>query len=97
MYIVEMTSESLFLLLSLLHYAHLLYILGVSFTLIDVILLLNMRNVVGSLLKKYSNYKLFLAMEKELKERYFELYLGQIHSSCGILKIASTRVGSRSL
>merc|ERR1712000_796222 len=52
------------------HYGHLLYLLGMSFTLIDVILLLNMRNVFLSLVRKYTNYTTFVAMEEQLRMRY---------------------------
>ena len=70
LYMVDVGSESLLLLASLLHYAHLLYLLGISFTLIDVILLLNMRNVFLSLIRKWNNYTTFVAMEEELRLRY---------------------------
>ncbi len=69
-YVIDLASDCLFLGASLLHYLHILYLLGVSFTLIDVILLLNMRSVVLSLFRKYSSYRLFLAMEAELRDRY---------------------------
>ena len=69
-YVVEFASDCLFLMASLLHYVHILYILGVSFTLIDVILLLNMRSVVLSLVRRYHSYRLFAAMETELRDRY---------------------------
>jgi autocrine motility factor receptor len=69
-YVIELSSDCVFLLASLLHYLHILFLLGVSFTLIDVILLLNMRSVVLSLFRRYSSYRLFLAMEGELRDRY---------------------------
>jgi len=69
-YLVEVLSEVAFLVASLLHYSHLLYILGISFTLIDVILLLNMRTVVQSLMRKFYNYRTFVAMQSELRDRY---------------------------
>lgn len=49
---------------------HLLYTLGVSFTLIDVVLLLNMRTVVLSLQRKFAAYRMFVAMERELRDKY---------------------------
>ncbi len=69
-YMVDLVSDCLLLTASLLHYGHILFILGVSFTLIDVILLLNMRSVALSLYRKFQGYRLFLAMEADLRDRF---------------------------
>jgi hypothetical protein len=85
-YMVDLISECLLLMASLLHYGytslvfppcgfdkknrHILFILGVSFTLIDVILLLNMRSVALSLYRKFQGYRMFLAMEADLRDRF---------------------------
>ncbi len=70
LYYLEFGSDSLILVATFLHYMHLLYTLGVSFTLIDVVLLLNMRTVVLSLQRKFAAYRTFVAMERELRDKY---------------------------
>lgn len=91
LYYLEFSSDSLILTATFLHYIHLLYTFGVSFTLIDVrtrkrairlscflsltarqqvVLLLNLRTVVLSLQRKFAAYRAFVAMERELREKY---------------------------
>ena len=70
LYYLEFVSDSLILVATFAHYVHLLHTLGVSFTLIDVVLLLNMRTVVISLQKKLASYRFFVAMEKELRDKF---------------------------
>ena len=56
-YKTEFLTDSLILLAHLLHYCQILYIHGLSFTLIDAVLFLNMRIAFDSLREKINSYR----------------------------------------
>jgi E3 ubiquitin-protein ligase AMFR len=70
MYYVEFASDSIILVVTFAHYLHVLYTLGLSFTMIDVVLLLNMRTVVLTLRKRFMSFRFFVALERELREQF---------------------------
>ena len=69
-YYTEFCTDVLVLLATLGHYVHILIVHGVSFTLIDAILLLNMRVVFNNLRSKLTSYKNYIKLIKNMEQFY---------------------------
>ncbi|KAL6077071.1 E3 ubiquitin-protein ligase amfr-like [Balamuthia mandrillaris] len=69
-YYTEFITDSLVLMATLIHYIHILFLHGVSFTLIDFVLFLHMKVVFHSLHKKIVNHRNYRRLSSDINDRY---------------------------
>ncbi|KAL1917213.1 uncharacterized protein VTP21DRAFT_4869 [Calcarisporiella thermophila] len=70
LYYTEFITDILILVATLGHYMHIILLHGVSLTLIDAVLLLNMRSVFNNLRKKITSYYHYLRVISDMQTRY---------------------------
>ncbi|ORY06707.1 hypothetical protein K493DRAFT_251708 [Basidiobolus meristosporus CBS 931.73] len=70
LYYTEFVTDTLILAATLCHYLHIMALHGISFTLIDAVLFLNIRSVFSNLRKKIAGYRSYRQAMNSLKRRY---------------------------
>lgn len=68
-YYIEFISETLLLVSTVLHYIQILYLHGISLTLIDIVLLLHLRAAFGDLFKKIEGYRTFKVLQEHMNTK----------------------------
>ncbi|KAG0341356.1 hypothetical protein BG000_009400 [Podila horticola] len=69
-YYTEFVTDSMILVTTLGHYLHIMYLHGISFTLIDAVLFLNMRSVFNNLRKKISSHQTYRQALRNMRALY---------------------------
>jgi len=67
---IDFAANMLILLLTLGHYIHIWSLNGVSFTLIDAIIILNLRGVYNKIVRTHASFTKFRELEKHMDEMY---------------------------
>ncbi|KAG0219732.1 hypothetical protein BGX33_001049 [Mortierella sp. NVP41] len=69
-YYTEFSTDTMILVTTLGHYLHIMYLHGISFTLIDAVLFLNMRSVFNNLRKKLASHQAYRQALKNMQALY---------------------------
>ncbi|KAF9400027.1 hypothetical protein BGZ94_005557 [Podila epigama] len=69
-YYTEFVTDTMILVTTLGHYLHIMYLHGISFTLIDAVLFLNMRSVFNNLRKKLSSHQAYRQALNNMQSLY---------------------------
>ncbi|KAF9366197.1 hypothetical protein BGX34_005337 [Mortierella sp. NVP85] len=69
-YYTEFITDTMILVTTLGHYLHIMYLHGISFTLIDAVLFLNIRSVFNNLRKKLSNHQAYRQALSDMEASY---------------------------
>ncbi|CAG8500020.1 11545_t:CDS:2 [Ambispora leptoticha] len=89
LYYTEFVTDSLILVATLGHYLHIMILHGVSFTLIDAVLFLNMRSVFNNLRRKISAYYNYRQAITNMQTQYpdaTESELEEYNDDCAICR-----------
>jgi len=70
---MQLITDSMILLATLGHYMQILYLHGISFTLIDAVLFLNMRIVFNNLREKLTSYRNYRKLAEEMNTQYVSI------------------------
>ncbi|KAG0046288.1 hypothetical protein BGZ83_008528 [Gryganskiella cystojenkinii] len=92
-YYTEFTTDTLILVTTLGHYLHIMCLHGISFTLIDAVLFLNMRSVFNNLRKKLSSHQAYRQALKNMQALYpsaTEKELADYSDDCAICRDSMT-------
>nr|CAG8472556.1 14225_t:CDS:2 [Entrophospora candida]CAG8545205.1 12910_t:CDS:2 [Entrophospora candida] len=89
LYYIEFVTDTLILAATLGHYLHIMLLHGISFTLIDAVLFLNMRSVFNNLRKKVVSYYNYRQAISNMQTRYpsaTEIELKEYNDDCAICR-----------
>ncbi|GAQ90106.1 E3 ubiquitin protein ligase [Klebsormidium nitens] len=89
LYHTNLLAEVMLQLLTLAHYVHVWCLHGIAFQLIDAVLLLNIRAILSSLMKKLSAFLAYRAATRNLREAFpdaTEAQLAECNDDCAICK-----------
>ncbi|KAG0214033.1 hypothetical protein BGX28_002899 [Mortierella sp. GBA30] len=92
-YYTEFVTDTMILVTTLGHYLHIMYLHGISFTLIDAVLFLNMRSVFNNLRKKLSSHQAYrqaLCNMQALYPSATESELADYSDDCAICRDSMT-------
>ncbi|KAF9962630.1 hypothetical protein BGZ72_000050 [Mortierella alpina] len=88
-YYTEFVSDTMILVTTLGHYLHIMYLHGISFTLIDAVLFLNIRSVFNNLRKKLSSHQAYRQALSNMQALYpsaTEKELADYSDDCAICR-----------
>ncbi|KAG0369090.1 hypothetical protein BGZ54_000346 [Gamsiella multidivaricata] len=96
-YYIEFVTDTMILVTTLGHYLHIMYLHGISFTLIDAVLFLNMRSVFNNLRKKIAGHQAYRQALSNMQALYpsaTEKQLADYSDDCAICRdsMASAKV-----
>ncbi|KAF9904487.1 hypothetical protein EC991_002647 [Linnemannia zychae] len=92
-YYTEFSTDTMILVTTLGHYLHIMYLHGISFTLIDAVLFLNMRSVFNNLRKKLAGHQAYRQALKNMQALYpsaTEKELADYSDDCAICRDSMT-------
>ncbi|KAG0067137.1 hypothetical protein BGZ89_006449 [Linnemannia elongata] len=92
-YYTEFSTDTMILVTTLGHYLHIMYLHGISFTLIDAVLFLNMRSVFNNLRKKLAGHQAYRQALKNMQALYpsaTEKELTDYSDDCAICRDSMT-------
>ncbi|KAG0222034.1 hypothetical protein BGX31_009393 [Mortierella sp. GBA43] len=92
-YYTEFITDTMILVTTLGHYLHIMYLHGISFTLIDAVLFLNMRSVFNNLRKKLASHQAYRQALKNMEASYpsaTEKQLADYDDDCAICRDSMT-------
>ncbi|KAG0225879.1 hypothetical protein BGW41_004477 [Actinomortierella wolfii] len=92
-YYTEFITDTMILVTTLGHYVHIMYLHGISFTLIDAVLFLNMRSVFNDLRKKLASHQAYRRAFKNIEARFptaTEKQLSDYSDDCAICRDTMT-------
>ncbi|KAF9933840.1 hypothetical protein FBU30_004236 [Linnemannia zychae] len=92
-YYTEFSTDTMILVTTLGHYLHIMYLHGISFTLIDAVLFLNMRSVFNNLRKKLAGHHAYRQALKNMQALYpsaTEKELADYSDDCAICRDSMT-------
>ncbi|KAG0292808.1 hypothetical protein BGZ96_003658 [Linnemannia gamsii] len=92
-YYIEFSTDTMILVTTLGHYLHIMYLHGISFTLIDAVLFLNMRSVFNNLRKKLAGHQAYRQALKNMQALYpsaTEKELTDYSDDCAICRDSMT-------
>ncbi|RUP46088.1 hypothetical protein BC936DRAFT_147373 [Jimgerdemannia flammicorona] len=89
LYYTEFLSDTLILVATLAHYVHIMIIHGISFSLIDLVLFLNMRSVLNNLRKKFISHRNHWQAMSNVRDSYKNATDADLHAyndNCAICR-----------
>ncbi|KAG0023123.1 hypothetical protein BGZ80_010348 [Entomortierella chlamydospora] len=92
-YYTEFVTDTMILVTTLGHYLHIMYLHGISFTLIDAVLFLNMRSVFNNLRKKLASHQAYRQALNNMQALYpsaTEKELADYSDDCAICRDSMT-------
>ncbi|KAF9349082.1 hypothetical protein BGX26_012578 [Mortierella sp. AD094] len=92
-YYTEFVTDTMILVTTLGHYLHIMYLHGISFTLIDAVLFLNMRSVFNNLRKKLASHQAYRQALSNMQALYpsaTEKELADYSDDCAICRDSMT-------
>ncbi|KAG0316492.1 hypothetical protein BGZ99_006862 [Dissophora globulifera] len=92
-YYTEFTTDTVILFTTLGHYLHIMYLHGISFTLIDAVLFLNMRSVFNNLRKKLASHQAYRQALRNMQALYpsaSSAELAEYSDDCAICRDSMT-------